>query len=531
MADTSFSKPEHTNGPIIKLYDLGTGGPYSEAAAMVGWDAVNLQWLKVAVDTSGQLKTTGGGGTGGTADVQYAEGVAVATGTGNLILGKDGTNVVHTPTVKALTSATPMAVMVVDGAGAQITSFGTATTTVVQGTATNLNATVVGTVTSVPSGTQNVAGSVTVLQPTGTNLHAVIDSGTITTVPSGTQSVAQTGSPWGVSGTITNVPSGTQSVAQAGAWTTTVTQSTASNLNATVVGTVTTVPSGVQTVSGTVNIGTATIVGTNTTLVVDTGGNYLSLSNDQTLAKTIPVTDSPLINRLDTLIQLFQDANQPKDSFVRPYGRVGPSLLSDGQFNEPRLDYSGAGIVQDAHGRFQEAVIRGSVFTANTADLGAVGPTNGGTALVGLIVYNPINSRKNLVLLNVSIAFAGALGTNITYNWFLEGSPIIAATPTGVTALTPRNNFLGNGQNSVALAYTTATVVNAPTRYLNITAAQTIDFNATSTAAPAVTAPVLFSVFPLEGILIVSPGTYIKFSGNQTSPVMNASFTWEEVPI
>jgi hypothetical protein len=59
MADTSYSKFSHTNGPVIKLYDLGTNGPYGEASPLVGWDPVGTQWVQVKVDSAGQLFTTG----------------------------------------------------------------------------------------------------------------------------------------------------------------------------------------------------------------------------------------------------------------------------------------------------------------------------------------------------------------------------------------------------------------------------------------------------------------------------------------
>lgn len=71
--------------------------------------------------------------------------------------------------------------------------------------------------------TQPVSGTVTVVQPTGTNLHAVIDSGSTTAVTGNVTVVQPTG---------TNL----HAVLDTGS-TTAVTQATAANLNATVVGT------------------------------------------------------------------------------------------------------------------------------------------------------------------------------------------------------------------------------------------------------------------------------------------------------
>src|SRR5207244_4079998 len=128
MPDTCFSKPSHTNGPIIKIYDLsGTGGPYAEAASMLGWDPVGLQWVKVKVDSAGQVYIANpGGGSSGGGGVQYAELSTVGVaGTGNLILGHDLAGIARVPTVGSMTNAQALAVQVVDAAGSQIVNFGT----------------------------------------------------------------------------------------------------------------------------------------------------------------------------------------------------------------------------------------------------------------------------------------------------------------------------------------------------------------------------------------------------------------------
>jgi hypothetical protein len=123
-----------------------------------------------------------------------------------------------------------------------------------------------GTLTSVPSGTQTVTGTVTLSSQTVTIGATSVTqpvSGTVTNVPSGTQAV---------SGTVTNVPSGTQAVS----------------------GTVTNVPSGTQTVTGTVSTNAETNIapGTapskafvsgmvyNTAAPAPTNGQTLALQSD-----------------------------------------------------------------------------------------------------------------------------------------------------------------------------------------------------------------------------------------------------------
>ncbi|SRR6266705_6876549 len=123
---------------------------------------------------------------------------------------------------------------------------------------------VTGTVTSTPSGTQNVAVTSPVTFPV---------SGTVTTTPSGTQTVA---------GTVTTSPSGTQNVA------------VTSPATFPVSGTVTTTPSGTQTVTGSVVALPAIPAGSNfyITALADIPGvvaanNFLSIFNPLGSGKTI----------------------------------------------------------------------------------------------------------------------------------------------------------------------------------------------------------------------------------------------------
>lgn len=96
---------------------------------------------------------------------------------------------------------------------------------------------VIGHVITDTGSTTAVTGNVTVVQPTGTNLHTVVDSGTVTV--SGTVAVTQSTSPWIVAGGGTAGTAATGVVSVQGIASMTpvqVSQATASSLNATVVG-------------------------------------------------------------------------------------------------------------------------------------------------------------------------------------------------------------------------------------------------------------------------------------------------------
>jgi hypothetical protein len=253
MANTTFPKPAHSNGPRIGLFDVpGTstdttggnfvGGPYGEYVHQVpddgngnslilieGWDTGALLPRKIKVDSSGQIFIANAGTTSlGAIQIQVegtnGSSTNVGFGTADLLMPVSGSF-----------TLTPTGTQTIKSDGGNFI--------VTQGTATNLNATVVGTVTSVPSGTQTVTGTV---------------------AATGTIAVTQVTSPWVVGGTVTATPTGTQVVS--GTVTTVggtgggeVTSGTASNFLATVFGTVTTVPSGTQNVKviGDVTSGTA----------------------------------------------------------------------------------------------------------------------------------------------------------------------------------------------------------------------------------------------------------------------------------
>src|SRR5882762_2101705 len=107
--------------------------------------------------------------------------------------------------------------------------------------------------------------------------------------------------------------------------------------------------------------------------------------------------------------------------------RIGPLAPSADNTPAPlRGTKDGATAIQDAHGKYQEAVYRGNVFVAAN-NAGSAIPVTLAAASTGLILTNPPTSGKNLVLLEcivaptaflssqlsaVVLAFTGSLGTN-----------------------------------------------------------------------------------------------------------------------
>ena len=265
MADQTYNKPNPDRGFPIEAYDLtGTNPPtFAEGVVPLGWNPVTLDYYKFKVDTLGQLyiANPGSGGSGGGGVIQ--------------VIGTDGsaTNVGYD-------AGTSTSIPISGSFSATVS-----TATVVQATATNLNAQVVGTVTTVPSGTQPISGTVTAVE-SGT--WAVTVSGTTTTAPTGTQTIA---------GTVTNVQSGTATDVELlyvqgtnGTWSAVGTGGNAVPITGTIVGTVavtqvtspwvvggttTTVPSGTQSIAGSVTVGgTVTNVPSGTQSVAQTGSPW-----------------------------------------------------------------------------------------------------------------------------------------------------------------------------------------------------------------------------------------------------------------
>lgn len=196
-------------------------------------------------------------------------------------------------------------------------------------------------------------------------------------------------------------------------------------------------------------------------------------------------------------------------------GRVGPLAAADGVSTQLRLGRDSSVAVQDSHGRYQEAVYRGNVFIAATqaAVTFSVGLTT--TTCVGLILSNPPNSGKNLVLLQAEFSNTGVVAGTVGLSVF----PYSATAFTHTTALTPINALLGAPAGCVGKAdsgssSTPTTPVLAKALFTCLT---------TNTAVSG--APVLYD---LGGSIIIAPGTAAAILASAAVTGF-ASMTWEEI--
>ena len=202
--------------------------------------------------------------------------------------------------------------------------------------------------------------------------------------------------------------------------------------------------------------------------------------------------------------------------------KVGPRVAADGAILETRSEKSGAIVTADAHGRYQEAVLRGNVFFAcNQAGIA----TGAGlaTAAKNMTLYNPLGSGKNLVLLEITAAITVApaaypgsimLAANLP-------TPTVPAAPATATAETVQNALLGSASGA-AKVYNTCTLAAAPVAIRNFASAAWIT-TGTTTSMGVVKDEV-------AGAIILPPGCYVSIMAT-AAVTLQCSMTWEEVPV
>ena len=202
------------------------------------------------------------------------------------------------------------------------------------------------------------------------------------------------------------------------------------------------------------------------------------------------------------------------------YGVSGPSAVGDGANTALRTGRTGAICTQDAHGRFQEAVFRGNVWSAQTAGTGVDhGSSISTTAAFSL--HNPLGSGKRLSIIRVSMGYvSGTLGAGAVL-YLANGSN--DARPTG-TAIVPVNLKTFADAGSAALPFTTATIT-APTPI-------GVFCNLQPSLATTAVAPWTVMDYP-EGLIQVAPGCTLSLHGLAgaagTSPLVIFNVVWEEI--
>lgn len=196
-------------------------------------------------------------------------------------------------------------------------------------------------------------------------------------------------------------------------------------------------------------------------------------------------------------------------------GQVGPSAVNgqDGSNIEVRQGHTGEIIIQQLHGRYAEASLRGLMFSAANQAAQAVSAALA-TAYTGLLLYNPIGSGKVLVPNKIKFALAAAPAAAATIGLI---SGVQTSAPTGLTSVPVRSSQIGNASAGAGVAYAVATIATP------VWTQQLYDAF-TAAAFPAPTLPV-----DLEGAFVILPGGFIAI-GALTAINGLGSIVWEELP-
>lgn len=220
------------------------------------------------------------------------------------------------------------------------------------------------------------------------------------------------------------------------------------------------------------------------------------------------------------------------------YLKRGAQRLGNGIVGPLRGDVTGALVTQDAHARFQEAVLNGNVWIGANAVGTPVTPQAGLSATTPVLtLYNPINSPVNLVLWEFqSVATtiqAAQTAVMLAYN--VPAITGVVKAPFTVTNALITNAMLSVGipqdvtavqnQGAWGQCYSICTLIAAPVacRYCFV-----LEYLATSAVGTTIgTAPTIDHV---DGAIIVPPGIALSAQFGAATPSLCA-FTWEEVPI
>lgn len=206
--------------------------------------------------------------------------------------------------------------------------------------------------------------------------------------------------------------------------------------------------------------------------------------------------------------------------------KVGPQFNSDGALTSSRASKTGASVVTDAHGRYQEAVLRGNVYTLTVAAGAATAFVGGAAGTPFVSIYNPAGSGKAAVLLQTTVAVHVAASAAGVVAFSIYGGVSAANTgtltaPTNMYTLQKSGSAMSCSSNA-ATTSTTAVTANGPI--------YNVGSYYWATAAASNLNPIIADI---AGAVVVAPGNFVALGGSAalTSATYDVSLTWEEVII
>lgn len=210
----------------------------------------------------------------------------------------------------------------------------------------------------------------------------------------------------------------------------------------------------------------------------------------------------------------------------------GTTNLPDGPAPYVGQDRQGALLASGVHGKYYVSNYRGNMYYCTNAAAGAAYTIFSNTSFVGMLLWNPSGSGKNLSIARVTLGDnlnAATAASGWGYAWLANaGNGALNTQVTGLTAITATRGscvcgVAGQGA-SVTICASAATLANA------LVWGRAATFSTANGATTVQMSNAL--VDDLDGTMIVPPGTLWAFtSAILTGVTATATVTWEELPL
>ncbi len=195
-------------------------------------------------------------------------------------------------------------------------------------------------------------------------------------------------------------------------------------------------------------------------------------------------------------------------------GAVG-GISADGAHSLPRLDRTNASVIMQGGGRYQEACLRGTLFTYSTPAAGVTVPIYTSTTQQ-CVLWNPLGTGKALFIKRVTLGYVS--GTAVAGHFCYATQTLATSTIAGTqSAIVNGNKLVGNynanGQNGQAGQLLTAVTVTAFTYFRAMILSQVVQ-SATNTNAPWIFGE------DVDGSIMLMPGAAIAVAANVAAAIV-----------
>lgn len=220
---------------------------------------------------------------------------------------------------------------------------------------------------------------------------------------------------------------------------------------------------------------------------------------------------------------------------------IGTQFGAEGTFQPPNASLSGSQRVNDAHGRFLDSALDERLFSGGSATLVAINnvtftlATLGATAIPVIGVWNPLNSTKNLSILQASLSVV------MTALQATGPGGFVWAVSNGNSALTlglqPWSRRRLDQSGSVARFFSNVALTGLTNNLAVMTGSVLGGGSSVNTAFLATQVGLQTQQVPaiehIDGNIVVPPGGVLALLAGST-PVAHsvlANLLWEELPL